>query len=249
MRSSLAMGIWTSSRSTNDQKAIWTSAVLLGLITGFPFLFDYILNFGNFQVASGLLAFGSPVYGFLLAQEAAYLPSPESFWITLITVHGAAWLFLFSACRRIARVRQDDADAGETSLWNRWDRWSRGTRTAEGERRKSLLDVNPILWMKNRSRRDRAWALALIWKAAFVAGVFISTAGTSMQMPLTASGSVKIEFPVYMLATTVLDFVSFATNLFALSWVGMWFGLSGRKPSHAATVTFIVVIIVPSFLE
>lgn len=337
---SLAVGTWTSAHSRSDQKSIWTSGVLLGLITGFPFLFDYILNLGKFQTAGGLLAFVSPVYAFILAYETAYRSAPEFFWITLIVVNGGAWLLLFSACRRISRFHQDDADDAETSLWNRWDRWSRGTGTAQKKKQREILDANPILWLKNRSRRDRAWTLALIaslsfcclgvllqnqspagvagpspliqigssivhlaiyiltassasrffaegrrtqslellltttlpdtafvegqraallrsvklsiillliWKLALVAGLLSISTKQSTQIPL--SGSLKLEYWEYFLLNTVVNIIPIVTSLFALGWVGMWFGICARKPSYAATGAFIIVFVVPFLLS
>lgn len=336
---SLSVGTWTSARSRSDQKSMWTSAVFLGSITGFPFLFDLMLNRGAFVPTNALLAFVSPVYSIVLANETTYLSAPSLFWITLATVHGGAWLFLLSACRSVSRFRQDETDDTGTSLWNRWDRWSRGIGKQPGNRRARLLDKNPILWIKSRSRRDRAWALAIlgslgfcvlaipsqpnpspglaghsillqigesilsfvlliltasgasrffaegrrtqslelllttalpdsafikgqsaalardvllavillsIWKLAVLAGIMISAAGSTMPMNLTAS--FQIEYWQYFLFSSVTGLLTLTTDLFALVWVGMWFGLSARKPAFAATLTFIAVLVVPSIL-
>ena len=52
----------------------------------------------------------------------------------------------------------------------------------------------------------------------------------------------------YWLSMYLVMAIFLVLDLMALSWVGMWLGLSGRKPNRAAILTLMRIILLPSFV-
>jgi ABC-type Na+ efflux pump permease subunit len=158
----LSVGMWVSARSHNDQKAVWTTAVMVSLLAGFTFLIDLALSWGQYRLAGGLFSMLSPAFACSMAFDANYGSSPARFWFSAGLTHLAAWGLLIAASRSVAHRWHEEATVSRGArLWNRWDQWSRRRSARSGQWRRPLLDLNPILWLQGRYRRDRAWILVI----------------------------------------------------------------------------------------
>jgi ABC-type transport system involved in multi-copper enzyme maturation permease subunit len=100
----------------------------------------------------------SPFEPFLMASDAEYFRLAREFWISLSISHLTGWIFLGWAAWRLRSF----VDKGKTSgVWQRV--FKRNLLAGTAARRARLLDVNPVLWLLDDSRRMRwvAWLLSL----------------------------------------------------------------------------------------
>jgi len=100
----------------------------------------------------------SPFEPFLMASEVEYFRQARVFWISLAVSHLTGWIFLGWAAWRL-RSFVDKAQA--SGVWQRIFKRRPASRSAE--RRARLLEINPVLWLLDDSRRLRwlAWVLSL----------------------------------------------------------------------------------------
>jgi hypothetical protein len=61
----------------------------------------------------------------------------------------------------------------------------------------------------------------------------------------TGSGFEWLNYQIVNLVSGMLNFI---TGLFALGWVGMWMGLTTKKPNIAVIKTFVFVQVIPWFV-
>lgn len=331
----LALGIWVSARSRNDQKAIWTTLVLIALWTGATFFIDWAVTAGIFNgiynPSRAYCSVASPAYACYMAFDGNYQKSSERFWLSVGIANLAAWGLLIAASRGIIRQWTLDTNESNTSrVWAWWDRWSRRVTTRPTRWRKDLLDSNPVFWLVSRSRRDGAWFLAILITALVAVSVFgypkpaelspflqlgsavmtfvslilmasqasrffaearktgiqellltiplsqetivsglrrlclnrlacsvllVALAKAASLMAIVISqrysqqisiaGGLTFDYRYYMGYSSMGEILTFATSLYALSWFGLWMGLTARKPSQAASRTFVYVLVVP----
>jgi ABC-type transport system involved in multi-copper enzyme maturation permease subunit len=100
----------------------------------------------------------SPFEPFQLASDAEYFRRAREFWESLGVSHLMGWLFLGWAGWRL-RTFVDKAK--RSGAWTRV--FTRDLIGSSATRRARLLEVNPVLWLLDDSRRLRwvAWLLAL----------------------------------------------------------------------------------------
>lgn len=113
----------------------------------------------------------SPFEPFLLASATEYFRQAGAFWQSLAISNTMGWLFLACASWRMRRF----VDKGRTTgVWQRIFTRKRQDRSAA--RRTRLLEINPVLWLLDDSRRMRwiSWLLAL---AGVVVLKFVGTKG------------------------------------------------------------------------
>jgi hypothetical protein len=100
----------------------------------------------------------SPFEPFLMAGDANYFRMARAYWTSLAISHLAGWIFLGWSAWRLRTF----VDKGKKSgMWERVLTWNLAGRG--GTRRVRLLDVNPVLWLLDDSRRLRwvTWTLSL----------------------------------------------------------------------------------------
>lgn len=91
--------------------------------------------------------------------------------------------------------------------------------------------------------RQLLFLLLLIvpWTATFCYGLVAQNSTGMMTFP----GGAQMDFKTYFMIQSFVEMLSFAGSLFALTWVGMWVGMLGKKPAQAATITFVLICIAP----
>ncbi|HEY3860301.1 MAG TPA: ABC transporter permease subunit [Verrucomicrobiae bacterium] len=159
-------------------------------MTGAIALLVVLLSFTCVAAAMNIhsLAVFSPFVAFLVAKDVNYIRLFREYWMSLAASNLTAWIFLGAAAWRM-RSFVDDAKTGGA-----WERvFKRDLLGGSIVRRRPLLDVNPVLWLLDDSRRMRwaAWLLALGGVLAII-GMGGISAGF-------LGGSSYVLWPVYFL--------------------------------------------------
>jgi ABC-type transport system involved in multi-copper enzyme maturation permease subunit len=178
---SVAAAMWVSARSRFAPRAMTGSICLIVLLT----------VAGGLALATPLrlLAALSPFESFRLASEAAYFRQAKEFWTALGLSHLAGWMLLgWTGWRLRSFVDREDGPG----LWQRT--FARILPHGRVSRCAALLEVNPVLWLLDDSRRLRwiAWVLALAGAA-----VLIVTATKGGKMAVYSVG--YLVWPFYFL--------------------------------------------------
>ena len=157
---SIAAAMWVSSRSLSTYRAMAnTICLLLGLIAVAQIARVCMMfvpaRFANLLFYLSIL---SPVEPFLLAGDAGYMFQGRTYWLSLGFTHLLGWTFLGLAAWSLPHLIEPVEGTGF------WRRLLSGELLAgRSQRRPALLEINPVLWLLDDSRRLRwvAWGLAI----------------------------------------------------------------------------------------
>ena len=161
----LTLSIFVSSVCRDEKKAVGvTTMLLIGFTAGLPLVGNIASGIKGTRSVAAVLGTISPGHACSRITSAAYVAAPGDFWVSTISTHGLAWLFLGLACFVLPRVWQD-RPAGKRGL--RWREWCQralmGNLKSRTDFRRRLLDINPIYWIASRERRTvwYPWILLL----------------------------------------------------------------------------------------
>lgn len=174
----LAMGMWVSSRSHEEMKALFAALALLMAVILIPLLLDWLLHWPAFKAAQARFSVGSPGFACFLAFAAAYPGAPHLFWISMAVIQTLSWGLLFAAAWQAQRsFREDSRETApeETKLRNR------AGAQHQSEKQRRLLESNPIQWLARRQRGALlyVWCMAgAVVFAAVARSLFYSLSGT-----------------------------------------------------------------------
>jgi hypothetical protein len=157
---SIAAATWVSSRSISSYRSMASSiCLLIGLIAAAQ-IARVCMTFVPAGFANPLffLSILSPAEPFLLAGEAGYMYQARTFWLSLGASHLLGWTFLGVASWRLPHLIEPVEGTG---FWRR--HLSGELLAGKSQRRRELLEINPVLWLMDDSRRLRwvAWVLAI----------------------------------------------------------------------------------------
>ncbi len=173
---SQAAGLLVSTLSRDHRRATaGTVVVLVAYFIGIPALMEF-LRYKHFPGAAAWLGLFNPTEAYSQADAAG--TRSGSYWISLLTVHLNAWLFLAVASLVMPHCWQDKP-ARLTSRWKvRVRQWCYGPPEYRTELRRSLMGVNPFLWLVSRNRLGQiaVWGVlgllgcgwVLIWHSAHI---------------------------------------------------------------------------------
>jgi ABC-type transport system involved in multi-copper enzyme maturation permease subunit len=151
---SLAAGMFVSSISLRDRRAMIGTFLLILAVTAGPPLIGLIVHLRDQTVpydASWLLS--SALYPWILSFDLAYKGNPNHFWQAAAVTQLAAWSLLAAAGLIVRRAWQDRPAAGRAALRReRWRAWQFGHGAGRAGHRRRLLEINPILWRTGRDR-------------------------------------------------------------------------------------------------
>ncbi|MBI4660999.1 MAG: ABC transporter permease [Verrucomicrobia bacterium] len=182
---SLAAGVFVSTLSRNDRKAMFASIALIVFVTGAPLCTVAIY----WSVSSSSTPFAGPermmllpspifAFGIALADRVHWL---REYLLSLVSTHLLGWGLLAVSSAVLPRVCRDRPRTGQRfRRWEKWQRWNYGSAATRAAVRARLLDRNPILWLAGRDRLKAklVWvflgAMAVIWIPAAVAAVDIA---------------------------------------------------------------------------
>ncbi len=184
MVQSLAIGLWVSSRSTNERRAIMaTLGLVLALFLGPVFtaaLLDEAYGWSEREIVP--VGIPSPLFGMIAAQFVGTGGGPnwpgETWLVSLLCSLAIAGLCLVSASRHLPHSWSPELLAHHRmrreGRWSplRWpgmalgriaalrQRWDERLRRHFGARQRRLLDVHPYVWLINRAADKRLLATA-----------------------------------------------------------------------------------------
>jgi hypothetical protein len=168
---SLAAGLLASAACRDSQRAMAVTFLLLLLVCAGGPMVDSILAVSRRGGFRPLLSFGSPIYVFW----AASAWGRTAYWPGLIASHSLAWASFALASWLVPRTRQDRPKRTAVARRARIYSWKYGGATARLERRRRLIDHNPVMWLALRER----WQSVGVWViAGFVLvpfGVILTT--------------------------------------------------------------------------
>jgi ABC-type transport system involved in multi-copper enzyme maturation permease subunit len=156
---SVTAALWVSSRCQQASRALANSIGLLVVVLVLAILAWEIRpvsgKFAPFLYYAGAL---SPLSPFSRAAAAGYYHQSRDFWISLGLSHLVGWMFLGLASWRLKFFRQAaDCPRGWKSLL------TRDLVAGKCVRRSRNLELNPVLWLLDDSRRLRwiVWGLVV----------------------------------------------------------------------------------------
>lgn len=158
---SLAAGMFISTISRDQTKAILGSAILILAVSGLLPGLAAVASTGFFSRPISQLptaALASPVYTGYLARDAVYSVGrgAHNYWLSLGIVHGTSWLFMAATLFLTPRVWR--ASPNEKPTTHRWF-WRFGYTAGWRRAFSRRLDVNPVFALAARLR----WPHFVFW--------------------------------------------------------------------------------------
>jgi ABC-type transport system involved in multi-copper enzyme maturation permease subunit len=187
---SIAAALWVSSRCLSSYR---TMANTLGVLIGLVAIGEVAracIGLAPPRFAPALFWMGtlSPAQPFLLASDAGYMFQGPTFWLSLGVSHLLGWIFLGVAAWSLPHFIEPAAESG---FWRRL--FAGEVFAGKSQRRRALLDVNPVWWLVDDSRRLR-WTA---WGLAIAGGAIMLT--YSRSGPMAGFLSTYIAMPFYFL--------------------------------------------------
>ncbi|MGZ8937908.1 MAG: hypothetical protein ACXW32_01710 [Limisphaerales bacterium] len=166
---SLSLGVFVSTLSENERKAMMATFVGLLLIVIGPFVAAYLLRaqFGFFEE---LLA-ASPLYAFSSLHTRAVGPlAPRYFWPSVLSTHLLAWFFLLYAAWILPRFVNALPSLRFARLRTFAQDFVFGRESERRKHRAELLDRNAFLWLASRERvkPKYAWGVLVFFAALYL---------------------------------------------------------------------------------
>jgi ABC-type transport system involved in multi-copper enzyme maturation permease subunit len=189
---SVAAALWVSALCKSSSRAMSASVCLLAGMTAMAAVASALSpvagKFGALLFYVGALG---PLSSFQLASDAHYFHQAAAFWISLSISNGVGWMFLGLASWRLNFFTEKGQG---TAGWRRI--FSRNLLAGRTNRHSALLDVNPILWLLDDSRRMRllAWGIAIVCGAALLIATAFGRLG-----PFALFLNTYLAWPCYFL--------------------------------------------------
>jgi ABC-type transport system involved in multi-copper enzyme maturation permease subunit len=166
---SLSLGIFVSTMSSNERKAMFACFTGLFVLTILPFVVSYALS--DFDKIYAQLVFISPLYSFLCIQAPPGSPLNTHFLpVVLVFQHLLAWGFLIIASRILPGCVNELPRRRFAWVQTAISNYVFGKREQRIRYRTALLNRNPFLWLAARERiKPRyAWVIVLFFGALFL---------------------------------------------------------------------------------
>jgi len=164
---SLAAGIFVSTVSRNERKAMFATVFVSLLFSLGPGVLAFMLGtsfrgFDDPNMIWPILIF-SPAYGLghILFAGVPFMPfPPASFWSSLLLIHLVSWGFLAVSSRVLPGIWQARSSNSRLEKQReRIEQWAFGAAGERASHRTRLLDINPFLWLVGRER----WKPTYVW--------------------------------------------------------------------------------------
>jgi ABC-type transport system involved in multi-copper enzyme maturation permease subunit len=186
---SVAAAMWMSALCKSAYRAVSTAICVIVVVISIGAVASALSsNAAKFGEVCFYISTLSPMTSFARASDARYFHQGSDYWTSLAISNGAGWLFLGLASWRLNLIAEK---AEPKSGWRRIlsPEWFRG----KPSRRRELLEVNPVLWLLEDSRRARviAWSLAIIGGGALLI--------VSASAPLAMMANTYLAWPFYFL--------------------------------------------------
>lgn len=162
---SLAVGMFVSTISRNERKAVFAGLFVVLLITGGPYevaFYNYMT--GTTSTLDENTLSPSPAYAFSLAKSPTTGPLVSAALLqSLAQTHALAWALLGLSCVLVTHVWKDRPKGKQSERWSeRWRQLLLGNETKRAAFRHRLLARNPCFWLSSRERFKPATAWFLV---------------------------------------------------------------------------------------
>jgi len=165
----LATGMFASSVSRQAGRAMAVTGLTLGVVCFLMPGIQSLLSWTGMVGDAAWVAWLSPAAAYDWADESSFIMRPARFWTALGVSHAFGWFLIGFASWWLPRSWQDrPLKAKRTSFL---DRFGPGATTARVQRRRELLDNEPLRWLigDQLSARVITWAVAICWALGMVA--------------------------------------------------------------------------------
>jgi hypothetical protein len=162
---SLAAGMFISSLSRDSQKALAGTLLLVLVFTCGGLVVDWIISQVSKRPFDPVWSLSSPAYLMITANAWGRAPFWDSLWINQVL----GWTFFVAACVFAPQTWSDKKRSGATTNRGWAYAWKYGSLRLR-QRRRRLLDTEPIAWLTSRERWQSLaiWCLALLVGSGFV---------------------------------------------------------------------------------
>lgn len=159
-----AVGLWVSARSEDENRALFASLGIVGLLAVLPILGGFLVQGRAFSPSQGGIALLSPATPFVLADETAYRTSAaRAYWQSLGVMITGGTLLLGAAAWRLGRHWRAAEPADSTRAAGRQNRRAR------------MQDQDPVFWLaaEQAGARRMAWTACAVMLAASLTPVWM----------------------------------------------------------------------------
>lgn len=191
---SLAVGVFISTLSVNERKAMFAATVTMGIVTFGPY--GVALFLSGFERVDEALTFISPLYVYFVVDGGGPPGSGQRYvWASLAVQWVAAVGLLYAACRILPRS-VNAAPGGELSRAARLAvLLASGVQRHRLAHRAALLDRNAFLWLAARERiKPRyAWGILAVFGAIY-AWIYFRISDLFFELSVAVCMSFLIHF-------------------------------------------------------
>lgn len=206
---SLAAGLFVSTFSQSERKALFATGLLIFVAAFWPLPVMWFAKEAleiHFSEEVGIaLGLPSPFFSFMLSPIGADFSTPRaasSFFSSVAFVHLEAWLMLVFSGRWLPRLAHQGAEPiGRRDWAQKWRQWSYGHGEGRLRYRRQLLDSNAFSWLAAREQRKpiHVWLklgtmLALWLPAAWKYPNYFADPETSVGLAFILHGLLKVWF-------------------------------------------------------
>ena len=204
----LATGIFASSVSRQAGRAMLLTGILLALVCLLAPMLQNLVDYFGWIRWKAWFAWFSPAEAYSRASESNFFRRPDQFWISLGVSHLFAWLLVALASWQLPRSWQDRPLKAKKSPF--LDRFRSDSAPARVQRRRELLDAEPLRWLigEQWSARIISWIVAILWALGMVAVAYFKQ---GLALVVVAIYGRILLFPIKLL------FAAQATRFFAES--------------------------------
>ena len=162
----LATGMFASAISRQVSRAMALTGLTLCVVCFLVPTVQSLLTWAGVGGGAEWVSWFSPATAYNWATESSFIMRPDRFWKALGMSHLLAWVLVGFASWWLPRSWQDKPlKAKRSSLLARF---GIGTTTARVQRRRELLDREPLRWLigESWSARIITWCAAILWAVA-----------------------------------------------------------------------------------
>jgi hypothetical protein len=162
---SLAVGLFVSATGRDWHRVMWQTLLWLALFCFILPATDWLVSEATHGNVLLHVRLASP---FTVFRRASGYPLPE-YWNALLVTQGIAWSLLAIACGIVPRSWQERGRKNSGSTKSLRYAWTYGSSEQRTRLRRKLLEINPVLWLSSRERRQSwgAWFMALLLAVLF----------------------------------------------------------------------------------
>jgi ABC-type transport system involved in multi-copper enzyme maturation permease subunit len=203
---SLAAGLWVSTISR--ERSTTNTLGLLFLVMIVPRISSAALGYFNPNLGLILQAI-SPFGAFSLSKDGIYDLHADAFWQGVLILHASGWVLLLHASWLVPRVWQD-----KPVVMKEHEARTIGSTEGRLQKRRKLLDKNPVLWLMFSPRDSRRFNLLFfaLFGFFFCAALYFNSPGTNASINATGVCLAAILLEIFLASQSSRHFAEARRN-------------------------------------